>query len=388
MNTYRTYRENPMYRYLLLLVIASAIGFQGWRTLFNNYAVDVVGVNGFQIGVIQSVREIPGFLTFFVIYLLLVIKEHRFAALSIVMLGGGVFMAGIFPSFGGLVFTTVVMSVGFHFFETTNQSLSLQYFDHTRIPRVLASFKSYGALTNITVGAIIWVISRYLPMQDLFYLFGGILVLVGLFALTRDPVDKTKPPQQRKLILRKKYWLFYTLNFLAGARRQIFVVFAIFLLVEKYGFSVQHITILFVLNNIMTFFLSPQVAKAIHRFGERTMLTVEYASLLLVFLGYGLIEDKNVATAMYLVDNLFFSFSIAINTYFQKKADAKDIAPSMAVGFTINHIMAVIIPVFGGLLWMYNWRIPFIAGAGIALTSLIFAQFVKTPAAINKVTDG
>lgn len=366
-----------MYNYLILLVVASAIGFQGWRTLFNNFAVDVVGVNSVQIGVIQSAREIPGFLTFFAVYLLLIFVEHRFAALSILLMGVGVILTGAFPSFFGLIGTTVIMSIGFHFFATSNQSLSLQYFEGERVPHVLAKLKSFTALTNVLVGASIWVLAKYFELHAIFYIVGALVLVLGFWSFTKNPVDKTLPPQQKKLILKKKYWLFYVLNFLSGARRQIFVVFAIFILVEKYKFSVEHITVLFVINNIVTYFLSPYVGKAINRFGERKMLTLEYGTLFLVFLGYALIENRNVATAMYLVDNLFFSFSIAINTYFRKNAEPKDIAPSMAVGFTINHISAVVLPVIGGLLWTINWRIPFLGGALLTLFSLFFAQKVK-----------
>ncbi len=368
-----------MYLYLIMLAVASAIGFQGWRTMFNNFAVDDVGVNSVQIGIIQSVREIPGFLTFFVVYLLLLFSEHRFAALSVIMLGIGVFLTGAFPSFGGLLFTIVIMSVGFHFFETSNQSLSLQYFQGDRVPQVLAKLKSFTALTNVSVGAFIWLISMHLPLSAIFYLVGGVVVLIGIFALTKNPVDKSLPAQQKKLVLKKKYWLFYVLNFLSGARRQIFVVFAVFILVEKYKFSVGHITTLFVINNIITYFLSPFVGRAINRYGERTMLTIEYSSLFLVFLGYALVEDRNFATAMYLVDNLFFSFAIAINSYFRKNAEPKDIAPSMAVGFTINHISAVVLPAIGGILWQVDWRIPFLGGAFIAVCSLVFTQMIREP---------
>jgi len=377
MKHYPSYTKNPMYRYLLLLVIAVAIGFQGWRTLFNNYAVDVVGINAFQMGVIQSVREIPGFLTFFVVYLLIFCSEYRFAAISAALLGLGVLLTGFFPSHTGLIGTTILMSVGMHFFETTKQSLTLQYFESRRIPNVLASFAAYSALANISIGILIWVLSKFLPLHDLFYIIGGLLILVSLFALTQKPVETILYPQKKHLLFRKRYWLFYLLNFFSGARRQIFVVFAVFIMVEKYHFSVAYITALFVLNNIITYFLSPIVGRAIGRFGERFMLTVEYGTLLFVFAGYALIENSWAATIFYIIDNVFFSFAIALNTYFRKQADPADIAPSMAVGFTINHISSVVVPIFGGILWMYNWRIPFIVGSVIALCSLILSQFIK-----------
>ncbi|NDY74298.1 MFS transporter [Desulfobacter hydrogenophilus] len=379
MNQFKNYKDNPMYLYLVMLVMASAFGFQGWQTLFNNFAVDTIGLNSIQVGAIQSVKEIPGFLTFFAVFILLIVAEHRFAALAVLLLGLGDMMAGLFPSFGGLLVTTLILSTGYHYFETCNQSLTLQYFAGERVPIVLARLKSYTALSNITVGIFIWVISDYLSIQKIFFIIGSVVILIGLYSYTRKPVDKALPVQHKKLILRKKYWLFYVLNLLSGARRQIFMVFSVFLLVQKYHFSVAYISTLFVVNNIITYFLSPVVGRAINRYGERTMLTVEYTGLFLVFLGYALVENQYFATGMYLADNLFFSFMIAINSFFRKQADPKDIAPSMSVAFTINHLTAVILPVVGGFLWTINWRIPFFVSAGLALISLLFAQMVKTP---------
>ncbi len=172
------------------------------------------------------------------------------------------------------------------------------------------------------------------------------------------------------MILKRKYWLYYILNFLSGARRQIFVVFAVFMLVERHHFSIQEISGLFVVNNIIAYFFNPLIAKGINKYGERRMLTLEYSSLAIIFAAYALIDIKWVVALLYILDHLFFNFSIGIRTYFQKHADPKDIAPSMAVGFTINHITAVIVPVLGGLMWIYNWQLPFISGVLLALCSL------------------
>ena len=376
-----------MYGFLAVLCIASALGNQGWQTLFNNFAVEKAGANSIQVGTIQSFREIPGFLTFFAVYILLIIAEHRFAVYSILLLGIGVMITGLFPSFVGLILTGMLMSIGFHFFETANQSLTLQYFSPERVPLVLAKFRSYTALTNIAAGLFIWLMAGYLSYQWMFFVIGAIVFLAGFYSLRKNPVDELLPPQHKKLIIKKKYWLFYVLNFLSGSRRQIFMVFAIFILVQKYQFSITHITILFVVNNIITFVLSPYIGKAINHYGERTMLTVEYVFLILVFLGYGLIENEIVVTALYIVDNLFFSFAISINSFFRKQAEPADIAPSMAVGFTINHLTAVFLPVLGGFLWVYNWRIPFLGGAFLALLSLIFARFVPSKARLDTATN-
>jgi hypothetical protein len=295
-----------------------------------------------------------------------------------VLLGVGDLLAGFFPSFGGLLMTTLIVSTGFHYFQTSNQSLTLQYFKGDRVPLVLSKLNRYTALGNILVGLFILVVSGFVSINRIFFIIGIVVIAIGLYSFTRKPVDETLPPQRKKLVLRKKYWLFYVLNFLSGARRQIFVVFSVFLLVQKYHFSVAYVTALFITNNVITYLLSPAVGRAVAKYGERRMMTIEYTGLFFVFLGYALVENQIFATAMYLVDNLFFSFAISINSFFRKQADPQDIAPSMSVGFTINHITAVILPVVGGALWMVNWRIPFLTSALLSLGSLYFARKVRT----------
>ena len=373
----KSMKQNPMYLYLMVLTIASTAGLQSWRTLFNNFAVDVAMLDGSQVGVIQSVREIPGFLTLLVLFVLLYIKEHRLSALSIAILGLGVGATGLFPTYGGLVATTMVMSFGFHYFETTNQSLTLQYFDRDKSPRVFGSLRAVSGATNIVVGLAIYFAEPFLSFAQLYLAAGVAIASAGIWGYARDPSDPKVPVQRKRMVLKKKYWLYYVLTFLAGARRQIFVAFAVFLLVKKFGFSVREITLLFVVNNAINYVLSPLIGKWVVRYGERKVLSLEYFSLVFIFSAYATVDSKPVVALLYILDHVFFNFSFAIRTYFQKVGDPKDIAPSMAVGFTINHIAAVFFPAVGGALWMVDYRIPFICGAFISLASLTAVQFIR-----------
>jgi hypothetical protein len=366
-----------MFRFLAILSIASTAGLQVWRTLFNNYAAEVVHLTGDHIGVIQSVREIPGFLSLLAIYVILFIKEYRLSALSVMLLGLGVSLTGLFPSFYGLIFTTLIMSFGFHYFETTNQSLTLQYFDTKTSPLVFGKFRSYSAAVNVIVGMIILALSTFLDYQLLLGAFGLAVVAAGIWGMAQEPSRDDLVPQHKKMILKKRYSLYYFLTFMSGARRQVFVAFAVFLMVERFEFSIQEITTLFVINNIIGYFLSPLIGKAILRFGEQKVLSTEYFSLIFIFLGYAFTDSKILVAGLYIFDHIFFNFSMGIRTFFQKISDPRDIAPSMAVGFTINHIAAVVIPALGGLLWIVDYRIPFIAGSAIGLVSLIAVQFVS-----------
>ncbi|BCS89276.1 MFS transporter [Pseudodesulfovibrio sediminis] len=370
------YKKRGMYIFLLLLAIGSGAAFQGWRTLLNNFAVDVGGLDGLGIGIIQSVREVPGFLALLAIYLILFIREHRLAALSVAIMGLGVVLTGLLPSLSGLILTTLLMSFGFHYFETMNQSLTLQYFSHTEAPLVMGRLRSVGALTNIVVGGAIYVMARYFEYSQMFAILGTVAVAAGFWGLTRDPSQSDLPPQRKKMTFKMKYWLYYALTFMGGARRQIFVAFAVFLLVKKFGFTIQHITILFVLNNVLNYFANPLIGKAVNRFGERAVLTIEYSSLILVFLGYAYTESAWLAASLYVLDNILFNFSMGIKTFYQKIADPQDIASGMAVGFTINHVAAVFIPAMGGLVWISNYRSVFLAAVAMSLISLLLAQII------------
>ena len=370
-------KQNPMYPFLIVLTISSTIGLQTWQTLINNFAVENAHLDGGHIGAIQSVREIPGFLSLLVIFALYFIKEHRLMTMSIIVLGVGLMAIGLLPSFNGLLLTTIVTSIGFHYFDTTSRSLTLQYFDSKISPWVFGKLRSYTAAASIAAGILIYIIAPIMNYTQIYILMGFLVLSAGIWGCTKDPTHMGTTPQHRRIIFKKKYWLFYFLTFMGGARRQIFVAFAAFLLVQRHQFSLQTITLLFALNNLVNFFFSPIVGKAIIRFGERKILSLEYFGLTIIFLSYTSTDSRLLLTLLYILDHLFFNFSMGILTYFQKVADPMDIAPSMAAGNTINHIAAVFLPFIGGLLWMVDYRIPFLIGAGLSLISLIIVQKMR-----------
>jgi Major Facilitator Superfamily len=371
-------KRNPMFVYLVVLTISSTVGLQTWTTLFNNFAVDVAKLGGNHVGMIQSVREIPGFLALLAVFIIRFVPEHRLSAVSILVLGAGLALTGFFPSYAGIAITTLVSSFGFHYYETTNMSLTLQYFKKHESPWVFGKLTSLAAATSIGIGLLIWLMMSFFSFSQVYLIIGALIASAGLWAFTRDPSDPQALPQRKKMVLRKRYWLFYFLTFMAGARRQIFIAFSVLLLVQKFNYSVQEVTILFVINNSINYFLSPLVGKSIIRFGERKVLSLEYLSVIFIFSAYASTDSKLLVAFIYILDQIFFTFAIAIRTYFQKVGDPQDIAPSMAVGFTINHLAAVFLPAIGGMLWVIDYRIPFYAGAVMGAVSLLAVQKIKT----------
>jgi predicted MFS family arabinose efflux permease len=362
---------------ILLYIMAGAVplSFATWQALLNNFAIEQAAFTGAEIGILQSLREIPGFLAFAVVFLLLLIREQRLALASLLLLGLGTAVTGFFPSVVGLYVTTVAMSLGYHYYETLQTSLSLQWLERDRAPEVLGRIIAVGSFTSIVTFALIWLASDLagLGYAAVYLLGGGVTALVALWCWFAFPTYPEKVTQHKKMILRRRYWLYYALTFMSGARRQIFIVFAGFLMVEKFGFDVGEIALLFLLNAAINIWLAPRVGRLIHRLGERKALVFEYLGLIGVFTAYAFVEDAAVAAGLYVVDHLFFALAIAIKTYFQKIADPKDIAATAGVGFTINHIAAVVIPVVFGYIWLYSPAGVFLAGTAMAVVSLLLS---------------
>ena len=380
MHSYADIAKRPVFRYLMLLTFASAMAQQGWSSLYTNYAVEIVGVTGQQNGIVHALREVPGLLSVGVILCLLLVSEYTLISLSVFCLGLGTILTGFFPTFWGLVGTAVFMSFGFHYCESTVQSLSMQHFDLRETPLVLGKLRSATGAGSFFVGIMVFALSAFVPLSWLFCVAGSCALFAGLWGMTQKYDNKEIPLQHKKVVLRKRYSLFYLLTLLSGARRHIFGTFSIFLLVSHFHFTVQEMLLFFIFNNAVNWFLNPLIGKTINSFGERKLLTIKYIVLGLIFWTYSTTDSRLLVGVLYVVEQLFTNFTMAIRTFFQKIADPQDIAPSTAVGQTINHISAVILPIAGGILWMVDFRIPFWMGIGVAVTALVSVQFIRTEA--------
>jgi hypothetical protein len=363
---------------LYLMAAGVPLSFATWQALLNNFAIERAAYGGVEIGILQSLREVPGFLAFTAVFLLLALREQSFALLSLALLGVGTAITGFFPSVVGLYCTTVVMSIGFHYYETAQVSLSLQWASKTSAPEVLGKIIAVGGFASLITYGLIYLTKTLLGLDyDFVYLAGGgATVLLALFAWLAFPRFEGAHEQRKELVLRKRYWLYYALTFMSGARRQIFVVFAAFMMVEKFGYSVEAVTLLFLVNCIFNMLFAARIGRLVHRFGERLALTIEYVGLVVVFAAYAFVTNAKIAAGLYILDHAFFAMAIAMKTYFQKIADPRDIAPTAGVAFTINHIAAVFLPVLFGLVWLISPKIVFLAGSAMALTSLILARLL------------
>ncbi len=373
---------------LLLMAAAVPLSFDTWSALLNNFAIERAAFTGAEIGILQSLREVPGFLAFAVVFLLLLVREQALAYIALAVLGVGTAITGWFPSIVGLYCTTVLMSLGFHYYETIQISLSLQWLDKRSAPEALGRIIAVGAFTSIVIYGLIWLAfdRLHLDFRWIYMVGGGLTAGIAVFAWLSFPKYPAKVEQHKGMVLRSRYWLYYALTFMSGARRQIFIVFAGFLMVEKFKFDVGAISLLFFINATVNVLFARRIGRLVGRLGERRALLFEYAGLIGVFTAYAFVSNATVAAGLYIVDHAFFALAIAIKTYFQKIADPADIASTAGVGFTINHIAAVILPAALGVVWLVSPAAVFLVGSGIAVVSLLLSMNIPThPAPGNEV---
>lgn len=378
----------PPQIFLLAMAFVMPFVFSVWVTLLNNFVVEKAQFTGAEIGLLQSIREIPGFLAFTAIYVLLFLKEQKFAILSLGLLSFGVAITGYFPSEYGLYLTTLIMSIGFHYYETTQQSLTLQWLPKNESAHFLGRALAMKSFASLLAFAGIWLAMDYFSVSyETTYLSAGLIggcIVIWLFV--KFPTFEQPHGQHKKIILRKSYWLYYALTFLSGARRQIFMVFAGFMMVDKFGYSVGEISILFGINYVFNLLFASKIGQLVGRIGERRALTIEYLGLILVFTGYAFVESAEIAAGLYVIDHMFFALAIAIKTYLQKIADEQDLASTASVSFTINHIAAVVIPALLGLLWLQSPTLVFLVGTGFAVCSLLCALLIPDQPTQTNVT--
>lgn len=363
---------------LIVMAAGMPFAFSVWLALLNNFAVEAAGFDGSDIGWLHTVREIPGFLAIAVIAVLIIMREQTLAILSLLLLGAATAATGFLPSFWGLCFTTIIGSVGFHYYETINQSLQLQWLHRDRAPRALGWIVSAGSAGSLVAYAAIVLTWKTFDLSFTFvYLVGGMAtVAVAVFVWIAYPRIESPVRQETRIILRPAYWLYYALVLMDGARRQIFMVFAAFMMVHRFGLEVHELTALFLLNYVANMIISPFVGRFIQRFGERRALIIEYSGLICVFAAYAVVSSATMAAALYVIDHLFFAMAFAQRTYFQKIALPSDIAPSAAVSFTINHIAAVFLPALLGYLYLVSPSLVFWVGVAIACVSLLLSLLV------------
>jgi hypothetical protein len=280
-------------------------------------------------------------------------------------------------------------SVGAHLLMPVRSSISMELAHAGQKGRRLGQIQGAGIGAMLVGCALVWLVLRYMRgSYEQLFLIGGMAALAsgGVFCAMRMPKAHLQRP---KFVWHRRYWLYYVLSLLFGARKQIFLTFGPWVLIKNFNQEAYIFAQLWIAASVLGLVFQPALGRAIDRFGERAVLSAEALCTIGVCLGYGfadLVPLRPLALALlfscYVADQLLFGVGMARDTYLSKIAVRPDhIAPTLSMGVSINHAVSMSIPALGGWLWQTQGHSSvFMVAAGIAVVTFAFALLIRVPA--------
>ncbi len=357
---------------VFLALAAAGVGFAMavQSGVNSNFTAQEMRLTPMQQGLLEGIRETCGITALGVLALLGAMAEPLLGAAMLALLGLGFIGYLLVPDFGWLVAASLVWSQGLHVWMPLPQSMALALSEPGKAGKRLGQISAAGAAGAAAGLGVAWLMGFLaVPIRPMFAAAGGVALLAGASCLGIP--RKIKAPGLR-LVFRRKYLLYYLLSFLEGWRKQIFIAFAGFLLVRKYGTPVTTMLVLWLSIQGLTWLASPLVGRLIDRVGERPVMAAMFGGLAVFFTGYALIERPVVLYAIYVLDSVFFVGVMALTTYVNRLAPPEEHTATLSAGVACNHVAACLMPLAGGFLWnRWGHQAVFLVGAGVAALSLV-----------------
>lgn len=344
------------------------------QNIVANYFERELRLAGPQFGYITAIREVPGFLLIFLTALFYRLSLPKLTAGALVLLAIGYGFYGVSHSFWTVVPWVVISSIGYHTWLQTQYALGMSLSAEHESGRILGRLSAVNNGGGLVAMLVVLLAFEYhwLSFRATFALC-GLLALVAALAIARFPHLRNGELQERAvrrepIVVRREYRYYYWLSLLDGARMQIFFSFGLWVLVHHFGLSVPAISAILLATQTLLMLSSSWIGRMIDRYGERRMLAVVNVGYLVALLGYGLVDHVVVVALCYVIYTFIFPLSpIGAATYLRKVAATDDIAPSLAMGVTMQHAAAIVVPVTTGYILNYaGYQLPFLIASGFA----------------------
>jgi len=371
-------KASRVVRTLLISNFFMGIGFNVWMAVFNNFAVEELSIGAAQMGILQSVREVPGVLGFATSYLAMLLPELTLASLSVVGTGVGPGLMALATGMVSLLVYLMVFSTGFHIYHPASSAVALMESRGGDTPRLLGRMGSVNAGAAVLATAFVFFAVGPLGFRWTLALAGAVTLLGGLFCL-RTGRREQGLQKQHKVVFRSRYWVFYALTFLMGSRRHIFSTFAVFLLVNNYRIPAQTTAVLYLASSLLVTYVASLQGRLVANLGERVTMTAYFGIIVLICLGYAYVSWLPLLYVLFVGDSVMAGFGIAVNSYFRKIAPESEVTANMSMSQTINHVSALFVPALGGLVWeRFGFQSTFIFGAVVAAICLVVSQWLTS----------
>ncbi len=384
--------------FMLFIVAVALFSFSQSivNTVFNNFLKETFHITSMQRGILELPRELPGFLVVFVSVVLFFAGPRRMASLANILAAVGVFCLGLFSTgFAPMLGWLFILSIGQHLMLPLNQSLGMEFARDDNAGRRLG--RQTGAMNFAAIAGSLMIFVGFTWLNFTFtvsFLIASVGFVAAAWLLGSMAPGKPEP-MSKKLILRKEYGLFYWLSILFGTRKQIFLTFAPWVLVIIFNQKTEVVAILLFIGGIIGIGFNPVLGAAIDRLGERFVLMVEAALLIVVCLAYGFsrrLFPETVALyvtcACFIMDQILMWVSMARATYIKKIArHPGEVASTLAMGTSIDHVFSIGIALGSSVIWdRLGYEYVFLLGAAIAIVNLFSASRIVIPRRAAAVT--
>ena len=387
-----TFKPESSYKSFFISILTFALAYGLYKGVIDNYLAEVAGMSEFDKGVSEFFREIPGLLLIFVLAILYELSAERIYQIGALIMLAGMTMQSLIPSTKVLVIMAIfIYSLGEHIQLGMRNTLTLEY---AREGKSGVALGRQNAVYQIgTLAGYFVVIGLFLVLgnrQSLFkpvFMMSASIILLGSVSSLRIKGDSKPDPTKRRFYFDKKYSKYYMLELFYGARKQIFFTFGPYVLVLFYGATAMHISILFAISSICSYFASPLVGRIIDRFGYKIVMISDTLILVIVCFFYGFahhIFPMHIAfiicCANYVLDSIISLASMASNVYVQDLADnADEVRATISTGVSVNHLITILVALFGGWIWkVLGIETLFIISAVLGLCNSAYAATIKT----------
>ncbi len=377
--------STPVGRGTVLLAITSfCVGFSmaAQQNIVSNYFEDELGLRGPQFGYITAIREVPGFLLILLTALFYRLPLSRLTFGALVLLSVGYSLFGFSDSFWSVTPWVVLSSIGYHTWLQTQSALGLTLAREEHSGRILgrmAAISQGGALVAMAV-VLITFQQGWLSFASTFVLC-GVMALLGALAIfsfpaLRDGARQETVEKRDRIVFRWDYRRYYLLSLLDGARQQIFFSFGLWVLIDQYGLSVPQISAVLLVTTAASMVFTPRIGRAFDAYGERTLLFYVNLAFVTALLGYALVTNSFLATLCYVIYTFIAPLApMGATVYLRKIAPSADLAPSLAMGLTMQHAAAIVVPVVTGFILNYvGYQIPFLVASGFAVVNVFVSR--------------
>ncbi len=370
--------------FLLLAIMTATFGMAmaTQQNIVTNYFEDILKLQGPQFGYITAIREVPGFLLIFITALFYRLSIPKLTALALVLLAIGYVLFGASTSFWTVAPWVVISSMGYHTVLQTQYALGLSLTSENKSGSILGTMSAVNFGGGLVAMILVLLAFHFdvVSFRPTFVIAGG-LALVGSLAIfrfpnLRDGEEVARHVNREKFVVRRPYRLYYYLSLLDGARQQIFFSFGLWVLVNHYGLDVPKISGLLIVVNLTAMLSGRRIGRMIDAYGEKRILGVVNIAYIVALGGYALVQNVFVAAFCYAIYTFIMPLSsVGSATYLRKVAASEDVAPSLAMGVSLQHAAAIIVPVTTGFILNFvGYQVPFLIACVFAFMAVVVTR--------------